>query len=135
MNLGFIGYVSVNSKPDHLPGQTPGNLLKGECLTPRAQRKCETPTTGAENRAKTTPLGQLYSKIQQEKPTKHETEIMKNSTELLICLEILKHWKIKKAQSFLMDGFYGYSEYLKSLSIHRKPRQEIHQHTTLINNC
>ena len=38
---------------------------------------------------KTPPLGQLLSKIQQ-KDTKHEIEIMKNSTEMLICLEILK---------------------------------------------
>ena len=39
---------SVNSKPDHPPGQTPGELLKGEFPTPRAQGKCETPTLGAE---------------------------------------------------------------------------------------
>ena len=45
------------------------------------------------NRAKTPPPGQLFSKIQ-HKNTRHETEIMKNSTEMLICLEILKQWKI-----------------------------------------
>ena len=35
------------------------------------------------------PRGQLFSKIQQRN-TKHEIEIMKNSTETLMCLEILK---------------------------------------------
>ena len=43
---------------------------------------------GQVNCPKTPPLGQLFSKIQQ-KTTKHETEIMKNSTEMLICLKIL----------------------------------------------
>ena len=33
-------YVSVNSKPDHPPGKPPGNFLKGEFPTLRAQRKC-----------------------------------------------------------------------------------------------
>ena len=41
----------------------------------------------AENSAKAPPPGQLFSKIQQ-KTTTHETEIKKNSTEILICLEI-----------------------------------------------
>ena len=36
-----------------------------------------------------------------------ETEIMENSTKMLICL---KH---SKAQSFLVGGFYGYSKYPK----------------------
>ena len=79
--------VSVNSKPDHLPpppGKPSWNVFD------RAQRKCETPTPGAEkNCAETPPQGQLFSKIQQ-KLTKHDTEIMKNSTEMLIRLEILK---------------------------------------------
>ena len=44
---------------------------------------------GQKNRARTQPWGQLFSKFQQ-KNTKHETEIMKNGTEMLICLEILK---------------------------------------------
>ena len=47
-------YVSVNSKPDHPPGPTPGEIFwKGEFLTPGAQRKSEKPTPGGENRAKT----------------------------------------------------------------------------------
>ena len=43
---------------------------------------------------------------------------MKNSTEMLVCLEILKTAKHVKAQSFLVDGFHGYSKYLESFSIH-----------------
>ena len=42
----------------------------------------------------------------------NETEIMENSTKMPICLKHLK------AQSFLVGGFYGYSKYLKSFSIH-----------------
>ena len=42
----------------------------------------------------------------------NETEIMENSTKMLVCLKHLK------AQSFLVVGFYGYSKYLKSFSIH-----------------
>ena len=34
------------------------------------------------------PWSNYFEKIQQK--TKHETDIMKNSTEMLICLEILK---------------------------------------------
>ena len=37
---------------------------------------------------------------------------------------IVKH---VTAQSYLVDGFYGYSKYLRSFSIHLyKPTQEIH---------
>ena len=45
---------------------------------------------------------------------------------MLICSEIL--WdKHVTAQSFLVDGFYGYSKYLKSFSIHLyKPTKEIY---------
>ena len=39
----FCFNVSVNSKPDH----PPGNFLKGR-MPPRAQRKCEILTPGAE---------------------------------------------------------------------------------------
>ena len=41
-------YVSVNSKLDHPPGKPRGIFLKGRTPTARAQRKCETPTPGAE---------------------------------------------------------------------------------------
>ena len=53
------------------------------------------------------------------KKAKHEIEIMKNSTEMLVCLEILsKTVKHIKDQSFFVGGFYEYSKYLKSFSIH-----------------
>ena len=41
-------------------------------------------------RAKPHPRGNIF-KNTAKKPTKHEIGIMKNSTEMLICLEILKH--------------------------------------------
>ena len=37
----------------------------------------------------------------------------------------IKSVKHIKDQSFLVDGFYGYSKYLKSFSIY-KPTKEIH---------
>ena len=48
------------------PGKPLGNFLKGRIPTPRAQRKCETPNPGAENRAKTLPRGN-YFQISSEK--------------------------------------------------------------------
>ena len=67
-------------------------------------------TLGKKTRAKTPPPGQLFSNIQQN--NMNETEIMENSTKMLICLKHLE------AQSLLVGGFYGYSKYLKSFSIH-----------------
>ena len=49
----------------------------------------------------------------------NETEIMENSTKMLISSKHLK------TQSFLVGGFYEYSKYLKLFSI-CKPTQEIH---------
>ena len=74
------------------PGQTPRKFLEGRIPHPRAQRKCETPATGQKNRAKTHPWRNYFQKS--IKNTKHETEIMKNGTEMLTCLEILKQWNI-----------------------------------------
>ena len=42
----------------------------------------------------------------------NETETTENNTNILIYLKHLK------AQSLLVGGFYGYSKYLKSFSIH-----------------
>ena len=49
-NPKCLDNVSVNSKPDHPPsGQTPGNCFeRAKFPTSQAQRKCETPTPGAE---------------------------------------------------------------------------------------
>ena len=106
---------------------------------PRTQGKCETPTLGQKHRAKTPPLGQLFSKIQRNKTTKHEIEIMKNSTNANMFGNI-KTVKHIEAQSFLVGRFYGYSKYLKSFSIHYKPTQEIHdkqvpKYALIDNNC
>ena len=78
--------VSVNSKSSFR-----GIFLKGRIPPPPpGNRESAKPRLlGKRNSAKAPPPGQLFSKIQQ-KPTKHETEIKKNSTEMLICLEILK---------------------------------------------
>ena len=63
----------------------------GEFLPPGHKVKCKTPTPGAGKiSAKNPPPGQLFKKNNNKKPTKHETEVMKNSTEMLMCLEILK---------------------------------------------
>ena len=83
-----LAYVSVNSKPDHPPPLW-------ECFErvnsppPRHKESMEPRPMGQKNRAKTPLPGQLFSKIQQRNTT-HEIEIVKNSTETLICLEILK---------------------------------------------
>ena len=73
------------------PGRPKGNFLKGRILPPPPERKesAKASPLRQKNRAKAPALRQLFLKIQQKK-TKYGTEIMKNSTEMLICLEILK---------------------------------------------
>ena len=66
-----------------------GNFLTEQIPHPLAQKSAKPRPLGQKIRAKTPPTGQLFSKIQQ-KNTKHKIEIMKNSTEMLLCLEILK---------------------------------------------
>ena len=94
--LLFIGCyctynVSVNSKPDHpSPGQTPEEFFERANASPTGQKESAKPRPlGQQNRAKTQPRGNYFQKSSKKKP-KHETEIMKNNTEMLICLEILK---------------------------------------------
>ena len=70
-----------------------GIFWKGEFPTPRHKEIAKPRPLGQIIRAETPPLGQLFSNIQQ-KNMKHETEIMKNSTEMQINLEILKQWNI-----------------------------------------
>ena len=59
-------YVSVNSKPDHPPGQTPGNFLKGRIPTPGQKESAKPQPLGQKNRAKTPSPGQLISKTRQK---------------------------------------------------------------------
>ena len=83
--------VSVNSKPDY----PPGNFLKGRIRHPLGMKKVRNPDPwGRKIVAKIPPPGQLFSKIQTKRKTKHETEMMKNSTVMLKRLEILQQWNI-----------------------------------------
>ena len=95
---------------------------------PRHKESVKPQLLGQKNCAKTPSPGQLFSKIQQKKNTKHQIEIMKNSTEMLIAemFRNIKTVKHIKAQSFLMDGFYGYSKYLKLFSTHLQTNTRIH---------
>ena len=68
----------------------PGNFLEERIPHPQAQRKCENPTPGAEKSCQNPTLAAIIIKNTAKKNTKHETKIMKNSTEMLTCLEILK---------------------------------------------
>ena len=82
--------VSVNSKLAIPPGKALGKFLKSEFPTGLGHKESAKPRPlGQKNRAKTLLPGQLFSKVQQRN-TKHEIEIMKNSTETLTCVEILK---------------------------------------------
>ena len=77
------------------PGKPLQNFWKGKFPTPQAQRKCGTPSPRAENHAKTPSPGDYFQKFSKKNNTKHEIEIMKNiTTEMLICLEILRKWNI-----------------------------------------
>ena len=78
--LPAINNVSVNSKPDHSLQANPREFFKWLIPHPWAQRQCEIPIPGAENRAKTPPPGPLFSLKSSKKNTKHETE---NGTEML----------------------------------------------------
>ena len=73
--------VPASSKPEHSPGQTP----RGSPF-PENKGSAKPRPFGQKNRAKTPPQGQLFLKIQQ----RNTKQMMKNSTETLICLEILK---------------------------------------------
>ena len=90
MNVSW-NILSVNSKLDHPPGQTPGaDFYERANSQPLGHKESAKPQPlEQKNRAKTLPPWHSFSKVQQ-KNTKHETEIVKNSTEMLICLEILK---------------------------------------------
>ena len=69
-----IQWVSVNSKPDHPPGKTPGEFFKRVNSPPPGHKvSAGSRPLGQKNRAKTPLPGQLYSEIQQE------TQIMKQN--------------------------------------------------------
>ena len=83
--MSNVHYVSVNSKPDH----PPGDVFERANSPPFGHKESAKPRPlWLKNRAKTPPPWQFFSKIRQKKPTKNEIEIMKNSTEILTGLEI-----------------------------------------------
>ena len=84
----YLIYQSIPSLA--IPLDHPRGIFERANSLPSGTGKVvKTRPLGQKNSAKAPPLGQLFSKIHQ-KNTKHETEIKKNSTEKLICLEILK---------------------------------------------
>ena len=89
-------YVSVNSKPDYPPGQNPGEFFERANSPPRGTMKVWNPNSWGRKivlKYKPHPRGNDFQNFS-KKSTKHETEIKKNSTEMLICLEILWYiWK------------------------------------------
>ena len=81
--------VSLNSKPDHPPGNHQGHFLNGQNPHSRRTKKVRNPDPwGRKVVLKPHPRGNYFQNL--AKATQHETEIMKSSTEKLICLEILK---------------------------------------------
>ena len=81
----------------------PGKFLKGRVPHPLSTKKVRNPDPwGRKIVPKSHPPGQLFLKIQ-KRNTKHEIEIVKNSTEALICLEILKQLKDKSPK--LLGGW------------------------------
>ena len=82
-------YVSVNFKPDHSPSKPPGNFFKGGYSPPLDTKKVQNSTPWVEKSCKILTPGAIIFK-NSAKATKHKTKVMKNSNEMLLCLEILK---------------------------------------------
>ena len=109
--------MSVDSKPDLPRGQTPGEFFEranSPTPPPRHKESAKSRPLGQKNRAKTPSLGQLSSKIQQKTQDRNYEKQYWNAN-MSRNIKTVKHIK---AQSFLLDGFYRYSKYFKSISIH-----------------
>ena len=89
MSLMYQSIPSLTFPPGKIPGEF-FEKANSPPPPPQAQGKCKTPALGQKNRVKTSLSGSYFQKSSKKKNTTHETEIMKNSTEMLICLEILK---------------------------------------------
>ena len=113
--------VSVNSKLDHPPEKPTENVFERmNSPTPGHKESAKSRPLGQKNRARTSPPGQKSSK----ENTKHDTEVMKNSTEMYICLEILRVKHIE-AQSFLVEWLlwiFRISEIILHSSINQHKR-------------
>ena len=84
----FLFISQFQARPP--PGQTPGKFFeRANSPSPGHKESAKPLSLGQKNRARTQPWGN-YFQNSSKKNTKHETEIIKNSTEVLICLEILK---------------------------------------------
>ena len=125
-HCALLNNVSVNSKPDHPPGNTLGNFLNVRISHHPSTKRVRNPDPWGKKIVLKPHPGQILSK-NPAKTTKHETEIMKNSTECRYVSEILKQRKHIKAQSFLVGGFCGYSVDPKSQcrAISSKPKTEM----------
>ena len=86
----YLLILSLTSPPP--PRRPLGTFWNGEFSIPRAQKGGNPDPLDREIVLKPHPQGNYFKKS--SKKSKHETEIMKNSTEMLICLDILKHWNI-----------------------------------------
>ena len=86
-----MNYVSVNSKPDHTPLAKLGKFfLKGPIPDLPGTKKVRNPYPAWGRKIEQTPPPGATIFKTPAKNTKYETEVMKNSTEMLICVEILK---------------------------------------------
>ena len=89
LNHDVLMYQSIPSLTIP-PGQPSGKFLKGRIPHPPGTGKAQNPDPrGRKIALNPHPWGNYFRKSS-KKTTKHETEIKKNSTEMLICLEILK---------------------------------------------
>ena len=96
-----------------LPGKPLGNLFERVNPHPSGTKKVRNSEPwGRKIVLKPHPRINYFEISSKKQQNMNETEIMENSTKMLICLKHLK------AQSFMVGGFYGYSKYLKSFSIH-----------------
>ena len=118
-----IMYQSIPSLTIPLRANPQEMFWKGEFPNPPGTKQARKPDPwGKKVVLKPHPRGNYFQKSS-KKPTKHETEIMKNWNANMF-RNIVKHIT---AQSFFVDGFYGYSKYLTSFSTHLyKLTQEIH---------
>ena len=86
-------YQSIPSLtiPPPPPGKPSGNFFeRANSPLPGHEESAKHQPLGQKNCAKKQPPGQLFSKIQKKTKKNFETEVMKNSNEMLICLKILK---------------------------------------------
>ena len=107
------------------PGKPPGKFLKGQNSHPPGTKKVQNPDPwGGKIVLKPHPRYNYFQKSSKENHKTLDRNYEEQYRNADMFRDIVKH---KNAQSFLVDGFYGYSKCLKSFLIHLyKPTQEIH---------